>query len=97
MWDDAGIVRSTQRLSHAFAALSDLRHGIETEIARGTLDASLIELRNLAQVAWLVVHSARSRRESRGLHYNVDFPYRDNERFLHHTVVLRDGARETPD
>jgi L-aspartate oxidase len=94
MWDDAGIVRNTQRLDHALAALSNLRHGIETETARGTLDASLIELRNLAEVAWLVVHSARARRESRGLHFTVDFPYRDNERFLRNTLVLRDGAWE---
>jgi L-aspartate oxidase len=97
MWDDAGIVRSTERLDHALDALSDIRREMETEAANGTTDAALIELRNLAQVAWLVVYSARARRESRGLHFNVDYPFRDNERFLHHTVVLRDGAGETPD
>jgi L-aspartate oxidase len=96
MWDDAGIVRSTARLDHALAILSELRHGIETDTVRGFLDASLIELRNLAEVAWLVVHSARARRESRGLHFNMDFPYRDNERFLRNTLVLRDGAWEKP-
>lgn len=92
MWEDAGIVRSTNRLDHALDSLSELKRGIEQGYARGTPDASLIELRNLVEVARLVVQSARAREESRGLHYTMDFPFRDNERFLRSTVVLRDGA-----
>ena len=97
MWNDAGIVRSTARLDHALDAVSELRHGIETDYARATPDASLIELRNLAEVARLVVHSARMREESRGLHYNVDLPYRNNERYLRDTVLVRHGSQENPD
>jgi L-aspartate oxidase len=96
MWNDAGIVRSTERLDHALAALSRLRHGIETDYARATPDASLIELRNLAEVARLVVHSARTREESRGLHYNTDFPYRNNERCLRNSLLVRNGSQENP-
>ncbi len=92
MWDEAGIVRSTNRLEHARSRLAGLRQMIEADYTGGSVDASLIELRNLAEVAWLVVHSALTREESRGLHYNVDFPWRDNERFLRNTVVERDRA-----
>ena len=46
-----------------------------------------VELRNLLQTAELIVRCARLRRESRGLHFNVDHPWRDNERFLRDTVV----------
>lgn len=95
MWSDAGIIRSTERLDHAQAVVTrDLRL-IEATYTKGTSDAQLIELRNLAEVARLVVHSARQRQESRGLHTNIDFGYRDNVRFLRNTLVRRDGFQET--
>jgi L-aspartate oxidase len=91
MWEDAGIVRSTARLEHASAKLADLRRGIEEDCA-AALDPSLIELRNLAEVASLIVRCALLRRESRGLHYTLDYPYRDNERHLRDTVLAADEA-----
>jgi L-aspartate oxidase len=91
-WNDAGIVRSTARLHHAAASLGALHQRVEQDHARGALDQSVIELRNLAEVARLIVASALSRRESRGLHTNVDHPYRDNERYLRDTVLVSAGA-----
>ena len=92
MWEDASIVRSDERLERAERHLLDLesrtmelwdRHG-------GWPDA--IELRNLVESALLVVRCARRRPESRGLHQNTDHPYRDNERLLRDTLVVRGGT-----
>ena len=49
----------------------------------------LVELRNVIQTALLVVRCASSRKESRGLHYTVDHPYRDNEHWLRDTIIVR--------
>jgi L-aspartate oxidase len=92
MWADAGIARSDERLGLASDALADTARDIELEFAAGELDPTLIELRNLAEVARLIVRSARQRRESRGLHYNTDHPHRDNERHLRDTVLSRDRS-----
>jgi L-aspartate oxidase len=86
MWENAGIVRSTEGLEHAATALAALRRHVEADYA-DVLDPALIELRNLTEVAHLVVRCALLRRESRGLHFNQDYPYRDNERHLRDTVL----------
>lgn len=86
MWEDAGIVRTTGRLEHAASVLDDLARRVEIEHARG-LDVAVIELRNLTEVSRLIVRSALLRRESRGLHYTLDHPYRDNERHLRDTIL----------
>jgi L-aspartate oxidase len=91
-WNDAGIVRSTARLTHAAAALDALQTRVEHDYAGGALDPSLIELRNLAEVARLIVASALARHESRGLHTNIDYPFRDNERYLRDTTLVSAGA-----
>jgi L-aspartate oxidase len=91
-WNDAGIVRSTARLHHAEAALDVLRARVDQDYARGALDTSLIELRNLAEAARLIVASALSRRESRGLHFNLDYPFRDNELHLRDTILVSHEA-----
>jgi L-aspartate oxidase len=87
MWADVGIVRSDARLEHAAAAVADLQAAVQRTGGASSLDPDTQELRNLSLVAELVVRCARHRRESRGLHYNVDYPYRDNERYLRDTVL----------
>jgi L-aspartate oxidase len=89
MWEDAGIVRSDDRLAHAERRLGELQLEVEAESVRAVPTPALAELRNLCEVAWLIVRSARSRRESRGLHFNRDHPHGDNERFLRDTVLVR--------
>jgi L-aspartate oxidase len=77
MWDYVGIVRTTERLEAAARKIAVLREEIEGYYWRYTLSADLIELRNIAQVAELIIRCALDRRESRGLHYTLDFPEPD--------------------
>jgi L-aspartate oxidase len=86
MWEDAGIARSDARLDEAQRELAAL-HRQAAPLFKGPADTAVIELRNLLEVSTLIVRCARTRRESRGLHYNVDHPHRDNERFLRDTVI----------
>jgi L-aspartate oxidase len=74
MWDDGGIVRSDERLAVAEHRVRDLRRRANALWRTGPIDTDLAETRNLCEVALLIVRSARSRQESRGLHYNVDHP-----------------------
>ncbi|HSL69979.1 MAG TPA: L-aspartate oxidase [Longimicrobiales bacterium] len=91
MWQNAGIVRSDARLARADHVLTEQRAQVDRAFLEFAPAPELIELRNLLDVAALVVQCARSRKESRGLHYNVDYPYRDNERCLGDTVLNRAG------
>ncbi len=88
MWDLVGIVRTDQRLALAARHLALLHE--ETENAFDTLRLSpdLIELRNIALVGKLIVRCARRRRESRGLHYNLDHP-RPSSRFAGSTLARK--------
>jgi L-aspartate oxidase len=87
MWELAGIVRSDRRLRGAEKDLEELRAGHEDRWRRARWTAPSAELRNLLETAALIVRCARLRRESRGLHYTEDHPWRDNERFLRDTIV----------
>ncbi|MDD5088967.1 MAG: L-aspartate oxidase [bacterium] len=77
MWDYVGIVRSTLRLERARRRLQLLRHEVEDFFRRTRVNGPLVELRNLVVIADLIVESALSRRESRGLHFMTDFPNPD--------------------
>ena len=74
MWDLVGIVRTDQRLALAARHLDVLRDVSERAFASLRLSPDLIELRNIALVGSLIVRCARSRLESRGLHFNLDHP-----------------------
>jgi len=89
MWDLVGIVRSDERLEFAEGRIRRIAEQNATLWASSVPSADLVELRNMVETALLVVRCARLRRESRGLHYNVDHPHRDNERFLRDTVLER--------
>jgi L-aspartate oxidase len=90
MWDLVGIVRNDFRLSRALRHLTLIRDEVEKYYRRTKVSPELIELRNLATVAWLIVLSARHRKESRGLHYNTDYPETDDAYWKHDTVI-KDG------
>lgn len=87
MWNYVGIVRSVRRLIGARRRLDLLSSEVREYVLSSPLTPDLAELRNIVTVAWLIVESALSRQESRGLHYVIDYPDRDDERFLRDTIL----------
>lgn len=79
MWNYVGIVRSNKRLERALNRIALLKHEIESYYQDYTISKNLIELRNLVAVSEMIVRSALSRTESRGLHYNTDYPQTNEE------------------
>ncbi len=91
MWDYVGIVRSNARLERALSRIRLIRQEIENYYKRTRITEGLLELRNLATVAQMIIQSAMMRRESRGLHYTTDYPNSDDafrhDTLIEHTVV----------
>ncbi|MEO8751979.1 MAG: L-aspartate oxidase [Casimicrobiaceae bacterium] len=94
MWNYVGIVRSNRRLARALHRINVLQDEIQQYYWDFTVTGDLIELRNLAVVAELIIISAIKRKESRGLHYTIDYPELLPE--ARDTIVSR-GERFSPD
>jgi L-aspartate oxidase len=89
MWDYVGIVRTNKRLQRASTRLRNLHREIQEFYWDFKLSTDLLELRNLCTVASLIVDSALARSESRGLHFTLDYPAIDDQRFLKDTILRR--------
>ena len=87
MWDYVGIVRSEERLRLAQQRIGQIGRTVERLYEEHGASIDMVELRNIALVSSLVVQSALARKESRGLHYMIEYP--DKDPAWEHDSILR--------
>ena len=91
MWNYVGIVRSDERLARAQRRIELIAEEVTAHYRRFVVSSDFIELRNLVLCAQLIIRSALARRESRGLHYNIDVPA--TAALARNTTLVRDRSR----
>ncbi len=96
MWDYVGIVRTTKRLQRAKRRVDLLCAEIEEYYGNFRVTNDLLELRNLVVVADLIIRSAMARKESRGLHYTLDYPDQNNAYSPKNTVLIPENFCDQP-
>jgi len=93
MWNYVGIVRSMQRLGLAKKRMEAIYQEVDQHYRDYYITPNMVELRNISLIALLIIQSAMKRKESRGLHYLIDYP--EKKKSAEQTVFRRKGAENT--